>query len=572
MGLGRLCVPVAFDSFLDRFYRRANNNRGFAIMKIVKNKEIITISHNGEEVRFDQIPTQRKRQGPEPRDSKGVVLTADRLLFSELNRYWGTLTQAEQDELFGAYTLLSELAVEGDEVISEHAPKVMEIIAKHHKAERFRELYPLKNVFIPQKLHASIADMSPNYTESMTYFVPDYYHLMILTLLIKPFIPVFAVLGAYVAGKGISQEAKRKVVYKINLAFDLLSDTEIRQSEAVQKLELFLPSLVEKFQKEMSNRGSGTSLSILSSVMGYGSDMMDEYLLSLTIVRLLALRPCYCDFPDGSLEDSSIVSSIYFGIRTEVESGFANRIAGQQVILKQHPTAVVFNGEKGKVSAIDLVQGRSPAPIKEYVRPGMTFKDYRRFIKTSGYDIAPANAKCLIDSQIANHTGPTYELHEWLAAAALHRFADHRSFKDIDPDKFPYGVGLAQAIYLYYGMPQLAQLLSCEMLPGNISGYPIEPIDSELKISTDRYYPQAYRSPRNESQESIVRTSLELLVRNHLNPYHFHLKASPEAAELLKCEPDIPNYRPHGRILTQLTEFLAIQARQKVSEVKWFNS
>lgn len=540
-------------------------------MKIEKFKDSVTIFHKGETLVFNNVPGIRKSPGPELRDHAGHVVTRDQLLFSELNRYWGTLKESAKDELFNAYVELETLTSETPEVLRECIPKIVAVIAKHHPSEAYRKLYPINNVFIPEKLHYSFNDMSPNYTEAMTYIVPDYYQLLIQTLLVKPFIPVFSVLGAYTAGKGLSQETKRQVVYNINLAFEMLSETELVNSPAITKLSTFLSSLVEKFQKELSNRSTGTSLSVLASVCGYGSDMMDEYLLALTVVRLLALRPGYADYPDGRMEDNSIVSSVYFGIRAEVESGFANRISGQSIIMKQHPTAVVFNGEKGKVSAIDLVTARSVAPMKEPIRTGISFMDYRRHIKSTELDIPPATVKTLIDSMQANHTGVTYELHEWLVAAVCHRRADHRSYKDVDPDKYIYGMAIAQAIYLNYGMYELAQLLSCEMLPGNVSGYPLEPVDSELKISVDRYYPQGYRPQRNQEQQSVVRASLDLLVRNHISPFQFHLHASDEAAELLHCQADIPNYRPGSRILTQITEILGIQARGKLKEVAWFN-
>lgn len=540
-------------------------------MQIIKFKENITITHGDDQVTFEGVPAIRKPPGVRLIDKSGKETTRDELLFAELNRYWLTLRDKDVDEIFAAYKLLAELKGEDPEVLREHVPGVIKVLAKHHTLKQYMELYPIDSVFIPQKLHYSFNDMSPNYTESMTYIVSDYYKLMMHTMILKPFIPVINILGAFIGGKGLSQELKRKVVYNINLAFDMLSETEIMKSEAIDKLGMFLASLVEKFQKELSNRPNNTSLGVLASVCGYGSDMMDEYLLALTVVKLLAMRPVYGDYKDGRMEDSSIVSSIYFGIKTEVESGFANRIAGSSIVMKQHPTSVVFNGEKGKVSAIDLVQGRSNAPIKESVRGAMTMMKYRQFIKNTGLDIPPANVKILIDSMAEKHTGPTYELHEWLTAAAIHRYVDRRSFKDIDPDKFVYGMALAQAIYLYYGMKELAQLLSCEMLPNNISGYPIDPIDNELKISVDRYYPQAYQSNRNQEQQRPLRGSLDLLVRNHVTPYYFHLKATDEAAAMLGCDTDIPQYRPGGRILTQLTEFLGIQARHKLNEVKWFN-
>lgn len=538
-------------------------------MKIKKVKDEITISRNGQTLTFDGLPAINRK-----RNTIQTDLSRDDLLFLELERYWATLPAKSLDELWEAYEMVQDLTAVDSSLLEEHLPKVIRVIDRLHPPEVFKQLYPMNKVWIPEKLQENFDGLPPNYPEAMTYIRPEYYELLIETLAIKPFLPVFNLLGAYIGGKGLSQDTKRKVVLSMVRCFSVISDTAVARSPAIDKLRVFLNCLVEKFQRESNKGMGGTSLSVLASVRGYGSDMLEEYLLAYTVVYVLGLHPVGADFATADLNDNNTISQIFYAIRGEVDGGFASKISGQSVILKQHPSNTVFNGEKGKTNAIDLVQARSPAPVKEFVRTAVGFKDYRRFIKTlKNIDIAPATVKTLIDSILVNHTGPIYELHEWLVAAALHSKAHRQTYKDIEVE-FKYGMGIAQAVYLHYGMYEVAALLSCQMLPGNVSGHPIYAIEPDIKIKMDRYYPHDYRTVKGGgNSESPARESLRLLLDQHIAPYYFNFNCTEEARVLLKSDSTtVERMRLGGRIQSQLAEFLTIQARRKLDEVDFFVS
>jgi hypothetical protein len=538
-------------------------------MKIKKVKDEITITRNGQTLSFEGLPPINRK-----RNTIQTDLSRDDLLFLELERHWTTLTPKELDELWEAYEMVQDLTAVEPSVLEQHLPKVISVIDRLHKPESFKKLYPMNKVWIPEKLQENFDGLPPNYPEAMTYIRPEYYELMIETLVIKPYLPVFNLLGAYIGGKGLSQDTKRKVVLSMVRCFSVISETAVARSPAIEKLRVFLGCLVDKFQKETNKGMGGTSLSVLASVRGYGSDMLEEYLLAYTVVFVLGLHPVGADYNTAALNDNNTISQIFYAIRSEVDGGFASKISGQSVILKQHPSNTVFNGEKGKTNAIDLVQARSPAPVKESVRTGVAVTDYRRFIKMLKIDATPAAVKTLIDSIVLNHTGPIYELHEWLVAAAIHSKAHRQTYKDISSDEFKYAMGIAQAVYLNYGMHEVAQLLSCQMIPGNVSGHPIHPIEPDIKIKMDRYYPHDYRTTKGgSSNESAPRESLRILLDQHIAPYHFNLACTEEAKVLIKSDStSVVNMRLGGRIQTQLAEFLTIQARRKMDEVEFFNS
>lgn len=541
-------------------------------MRIEKNRDRLVIKYGEKEVAFNGFRNGRKDVNvPDVRDSFGQIVTHDKIMFMEIERYWSTLTPEEKSELFSVYEELELLANEPPEVIREHVPTLVARIAKFHHADRFRQLYPHGSVWIPQNVHETYEEMSSNYPKEMTYIVQDYYELVILSLMTKPFIPVFLILDAFPATRA-SVESKRKSVYNLTYCMELLSDTEIATLSAITKLREFLVSVISKVQDGGSKGPNTANLTVLASICGYGTDMVEEYIIAFAVIRLIAMKLIGAELPPGTMVENNIVAGMYFNIRQEIETGFAGKISGQNVMLKANPEKIMFNGEKGKTSSIDLVQARTKAPMKEFVRTQEFFNDYRRAVRALNLDIAPADVKVLIDSININHQYPFYELYEWLVAAVMHRFADRRTYKEIDSEAFKNAMGISQAVYIYYGMPEIAQLLSCEMIRAPLNGgYPIEPIDNEIKIKTDRYYPQAYRKHRNTYEQSTLKDSLSLLVREHIAPFNFNLRATPEAARMLRCGTVMLDYSPHPRLQNMLAEFLLIQNRKKCEEVAWFN-
>lgn len=68
------------------------------------------------------------------------------------------------------------------------------------------------------------------------------------------------------------------------------------------------------------------------------------------------------------------------------------------------------------------------------------------------------NAKTFIDE-------PWYEVQEWLVALATHRFVDRRTIMTWISHCATCGDGVAQAVFIHYGMYDIAQMLSCRVRP-----------------------------------------------------------------------------------------------------------
>lgn len=540
-------------------------------MNIEKIKESVVISHNGETITFNNVPQiNRSKNTLAVRNESGDFLSRDELLFLELNRLWGTFSQKEQEEVWEIYQNVRLLVTEPDEVRFEVLPDMLRRLVDIHRVERFKELYPLDKVWIPKKTHENFDNLSPNYTEAMTYLVSDYYNLLIFTLAVKPLIPVFAAFGAYPPSKMSSQAARRKIVTLTNDCFDILMTSRLGSEPAIDKLRVSLPHTIEKIQKDGGGTGKAApALSLIAVIEGYGLDALEEYIMAYTVVNILSLQPVGADFREGVMDVNSIVGRIYFGIKPEVLNGFADKMTAHHVSEKPHASTIKsMSGERGKTSVIDTVKARSIAPIKESERTAVFFTDYRRALKRLNADIAPARCKVFIDGMLEDTTRPITELHEWLVASVLHRFAHRGTYKDVGPEDFFHGMGIAQAIYHSYGMHHAAALLSCVALPGREGlEYPFLPIDNALKEKSAIYYPQEYRAQKGSDTVSPLRESAMLLVRDYVNPFSFHLKTSAEVAKLLGVEQEVKGFIPGQNFQMEIAEMMLIQARQKYREL-----
>lgn len=536
-----------------------------AKLSIRKDKEHVTISYQGRQIEFHNVPQINRKKNTIIADS----LSRDELLFLELNRLWRHFSDEELEEVWSLYSEVEMLETEPEELRLEHAPRIMKRLAELHSPARFAQLYPYGSVWIPD-LKESYSDIDSNHTEEMTYIKSDYYELLTFTLSLKALIPVFTILNSYNSRKNQSPDEKRKLVDCTNVSYELLMATGLGKHKAVEKLAEYLPKTIENIQKDKGLRTSGgaKSLTLIAAIAGYGMDALEDYIMAYTMVNILALQPVGADFIEGVQKENSIVTRIFYGISPEITEGFADKMSPVTISEKPHASTIKINGEKGKMSVIDVVTGRTPAPIKEGVRTEVFFEDYRKVIKHVGLDIPPATAKMFIDAIIENHTGPFSELHEWIIAAALHIRAHRKTYKDIRPVAFMHGMGIAQAILCNYGFFHVAQLLSCEAIPVEDSNiiYSFDPISRELKEQSNIYYPQAYASKKNALSDvnhplvgSILRVTDMLIT-----PYEFHLKTTPEVAQILGVAPEVIQFRPGIRLQEELAEFCILQARAKL--------
>lgn len=553
-------------------------------MHISKDKNTIEICFGNETLSFGGLARMRK---------KGMSERGDELLMVELNRLWNLYDVDTQEKVFQCYKDLDEISTEGMEVIEKHLPTIVARLVELHPAEVFKNLYPRERVWIPESLHDDFTRMSPNYTEGMTYTAPDYYNLIIFALQLKPLLPVFGLLQVYDTQRTTrrrSQEERdrndreqlarrRATIQRTVMAFNYIMETEMANSAAVGKLRTYLNDSVKNFQREMQ-RGSST-IETIAAYCGFGTDMLEDYLMAYAVVNVLA-QQIVGAIRNHSLNDNAqLVTEIYFSVKGEVETGLANKLTMKNVSSKPSIKVASVCGERGKFSSIDLVSARSDGPIKEPIRGEMQFThpEYQRSLyKAMNIDLTFDQVQMLIENAKTFIDEPWYEVQEWLVALATHRFVDRRTIKDMDPIAPRVAMGWAQAVFIHYGMYDIAQMLSCRVRPRdlNLLGYIINPYTSAFKEDVDRYYPQGYTTHRGfgAGASSPLYQSVQVFI-GLMNRYEYQLTASnQDVAALLRIPMEVVSapivHVPNPDIGIALVEMSLIQAKNKLKEVDFY--
>ena len=552
-------------------------------MKIKKNMLSVEVIRGLESLEFLPVAITASKRTTVDGSSIGEAL------FAETNTYWATLSEEAKDELFELYRQLHELSTESHDVVMEHIGGIMQKIAAMHPIENFRALFPIERVWIPENLqHTFDENTNPSYSDSMTYKVIDYYELAIFTMAIKPLIPALSLLQVYDNQRNHNRRnddpsvrrQRRIVVNRYIQAYDLLMETDLRRSPAVNKIRDHLSEVMIKFGGRDKGPGSraASSLETVAVYCGFGTDILEAYIPAFATVQKLALTPV--NLRRGQVGDS-LVTSIYWAVGSEMNNGLVSKLTSVNVCAKVPVTKQITRGENNKLSSIDLVSARSPAPIKEAIRSEMAFSHppfQRSLLAAMGIAASIQDIKALAESLHQNHNGVVTEVHCWLTAYAMHRFADHRTYKDMEPTSMYDAMAFAQAMYLNYGMHSPARLLACraDMWDTVQLGYPIEAYHLAFKEDLDRYYPQAYRQqPRNANagvmQPAVLSVSEFIKI---MNQYKYTLVASDEASRLMRLPPpessDGFQYVPDPKIGLMLIEFMIIQSRNKLNEIQMF--
>lgn len=553
-------------------------------MKITKDKHTIEISLGTETLTFGGLSRVRKKK---------LSDRGDEMVMDELNRLWSMYDEETQAAVFQCYKDLDAIATESMDVLDKLLPPLVKRIVELHPASVFKQLYPIDRVWIPEDLQHNFERMSPNYTEGMTYLVGDYYELIIYALQLKPLLPVFGLLQVYDTQRTVRRKSveerertereqlarRRGTIQRTIQAFDYISETELGQSPAVSKMRAHLADLVKNFQKDIQRGGS--SIETVAAFCGFGTDKLDDYMMAFAVVNVLSQQIVGAIRTHNLGNSAQLVAVIHYAVKSEVETGLANKLTTKAVVSKVSIRAVTIGGERGKFSSIDLVSARSDAPIGESIRSELQFTHppfQRSLYDALNIDLSFEACKQLVNYSL-QQDGAFYEVQEWLVALVMHRFADHRTYKDMDPMPMQAAVGWAQAVYLHYGMYDIARLLACRVSPRdpNLLGYIVNPFTNVSKADVDRYYPQGYMQYRHNLHPqniNVLYQSIQEFV-TLMNRYEYELALTDvNVANLLRCSaiPAGEEYIPDPTIGASLVEMSVIQAKNKLKELAFFTN
>lgn len=530
-------------------------------MQINKTSDGVVIKYKDQTLRFgDGLQISPLKTTMRVIDETGNEIPSDRLVFLEINEMLETFSEEEKDNLWEIYTAANELALEDINVRHKHIRTLMSDVIKIFSIERFQNRFPMGSLWTPEDLAIDIDQIEVNHTREMTFIRSEYHQLVVFTLMLRPLIPMFMLMGIY--QKGQSPSEKRATVdnrYRLMDAFERLPLNDL---PIVAKLQEYIPEIVRRYNEEEESQYGSPNLYLTASIVGHGSDALDTYLLAYTFFNSLPYHSVAQKYQDKFV-GTSVVVRVFRDVKAEISRGYVTRVSAIEVVEKPHAMKHTIAGDEAKLSVIDIVGARSTAPMEERIALEEYLEDYRLTLKFTGVDLKPAKVKMYIDNFI-NHPVAYYtDMHIFLMALALQTCDDVRNFYEVGPNYIEHGLGLAQAVYRGRGFPKLAALLSCSVsYQPRKQDYPFDPIPNDLKEKLSKYYPQKYPSNKRGKFECPALVSVQTFIQEHINQYEFTTNIGcPEVAESLGLKTGKQNLVPHEAMACELAEMMYLQAK-----------
>lgn len=247
--------------------------------------EALTMEHAGQTLVWNADSYDRLARG----EIEGI--------FREINSYWLSRPIAEQNAIFETYQKIHEVfeTIFDSKRLHARLTDLTKELLDLHPLEEIRYWINVKsNLQIPASMKESYAVTDP---QERTYLRSDYAGLMVLSLGLRPMVPVW---GEYI--RRIKEESGNE--YKEYVAMGLLAKTQQIRSQPMQRLETYVEAWVGQ-----------DDITVASVLGGLGSSELPGWLLSQVLVRRLVLVDI------GKSNDSNnLISNAYSAIRSSIDT------------------------------------------------------------------------------------------------------------------------------------------------------------------------------------------------------------------------------------------------------------
>ena len=262
---------------------------------ILGNKPTLTLSHKEESFPFNVDSYDR-----------GAFNTSFDM-FEHINEYWDSRPISLQNQIFSVFRDIRRTfdnAENREELtigLTEHVKRLMAL----HRIDDLHHWITFKaKVNFPASL---VTEYIESYdrpgSREQTYLLSDYTRLVALTLCLRMMIPIW---GEFIARTHIDTGPKMKEYY----ALKLLSDSELLDSQPIQKLMTYITKAVS------SNPQNGPAI-----ISGISMDIYPTWLLSIAVVKKLPIADIR-----GADTSSSLASYIFKFISSKVRGTESNLV------------------------------------------------------------------------------------------------------------------------------------------------------------------------------------------------------------------------------------------------------
>ena len=221
-------------------------------------------------------------------------------IFREINAYWATLPMSEQDRIFAEYERIHSYFGEifdTDRLFEALRPRVQALFALHPQDRMDYWVRFKSNLLVPSTLPRQFdPNLGSRMTAEKTYTEEDYRLLLDLAVTVRIMIPIW---GEFLK----RTEKETDPLRKEYMAYKLIVTSNVRQSEALQRLEVYVKHTVA-VDKSLRT----------STVLGaLGTEDYHEWVLA----HILVLRLCRYDL-SGVGDNAIIITHVHNYIREHI--------------------------------------------------------------------------------------------------------------------------------------------------------------------------------------------------------------------------------------------------------------
>jgi hypothetical protein len=290
--------------------------------------QLIT-EHNGEEIHW-HVSTLNK-----------TVFETDEVC-RQINNYWAKQPMYKQQLIFDVYTKIKDVLVtvyDTTQLITQLVPLVAELYAEHSLDDMSTWISFHSDVVLPTDMVESYIKSDDDVrTREKTYIREDYKGLIVLSLALRPMIPIWGEF-IYVTRNDTGTEFKEFYAVK------LINKTQLIESEPMVKLKTYVSHNIKADKPMFRN--------ILNSV---GTENFPMWLLSHVLVRKLCISDLSC-----VNNEANLISSIFNFISQKITGNPPSTLAD---MVNSKDFARGNSNDENNISRLEAYK------IKQVISPG----------------------------------------------------------------------------------------------------------------------------------------------------------------------------------------------------------
>ena len=369
-------------------------------------------------------------------------------LFYELNGYAETLTEQEQETVFGLYKKIREIFVRV--TIAGLCNALQPVVGKLFRAfidiDAVESVMPMLKLEIPSTIDDGVVDtVNDRRTPDMTYNRDDYRDLQALIICFRAALPIWSMFWKY------SGDTSYDKIYQFTDSIRILKMTDLISSRPYERLERYIAAAYGA----RNNAAQNKERELAFSVVGAGSTEVRQYLLASNICKCLVLKPLGND-DDG--KPINLIPALYQRFENDLRACTSQL---PQRIRKRQEGYGNTSDEPDKTGYLESWSMRQTVSDFIPILNEVSLHDYRTARKFIEPELPSADVKVFIDAHRqckGRIDAKDITLVQWVMSFGYHP----RAIPDVDREALINAMAIAQATLVFWGFRDVAVLLSTE--------------------------------------------------------------------------------------------------------------